>query len=169
MTTISKREYQEAFERERVRISHDLFKNRYGATLQPGWGEPALRGTDEDLLVRALRNEGNCAETLAGILAIWSTEVFPPLDRLLCEVSARYGLVPSARFQEEVKGIHEADRAIRSVLAMDTQRTEGARVELFWSGCEVVGGFLGALGRRAWDYFDRWDPTHITTGEDWTR
>ena len=84
------------------------------------------------------------------------------MDRLVGEVTTRYGLVPSRHFHDSVEGMRRADQAIRSVLIPDPDRSEEQRTRDFWHGCSMVGDFLGKMHRRGWEYFQRWDPALIT-------
>lgn len=160
MISISKSKIE--FESERVRLSHDLLKNQFGAILLPGWSDSGDRGTDRDVVIRALEGETSCHEALEGAVRIWCQDVFPALDQLIHSVSSRYGFVPTDIWERECWSIERADGRIRTILDSGEAGSIRQRAAVFWAACDTVKEFLINLRKCSWKFFERWDAELIT-------
>jgi hypothetical protein len=151
------------FRRERTLVSHDLFKNEFGACLQPGWdaaGDDRLRA--RDIVVRAISGEAEAQEVVHGAVRVWTERVEPALLRFLALVETELGFVTTPAFQEGTATAVAAGKTIRSVLNPGIDPVEGARA--FWQACTDVGVLLSGLGDRPYAYLARWDPSTSRRG-----
>jgi hypothetical protein len=149
-------------ERERVRLSHDLFCNAFGGLLLPGFYDERL--TERDVVLRAIKGDATCrAEALVPALALWRRSVGPALSRFIDDVTVRYGFVTSDSWDQIVTSVREAAARLDvfdwKAICHDQAALDAAKA--FWADCDVIRGFLASIHKSFSIYFLRWDPTRI--------
>jgi len=149
---------RERLEAERVRISHDLFQNRFGGVLLPGWRDDRLRS--DDVVLKALRGDEESRAAVEAAASVWREAVSPALESLLTSISTSYGFVTSPVWDQEVARIRSASATIRGILdptAPEDQATPVERTRRFWEACDALRTFLADLRNRSSEFFIRWD------------
>lgn len=156
--TSSELRSREGLEAERVRISHDLFQNRFGGVLLPGWRDDRLQ--PHDVVLKALQGDEESRATVEAAVSVWRESVAPALETLLSSISSSYGFVTSPAWDEEVARVRSAGVTIGGVLEPNAPGEQAKPVERtlrFWEACDAVRTFLADLRDRSSEFFIRWD------------
>jgi hypothetical protein len=127
-------------EKERRRISHDLFENDFGAFLIPGWRDERLG--DRDVLVLAIAGDPTCGESVRQATSVWATKVFPALERLSTAIATQHDVKRTEAVDRCMNRLRAADRVI-SGFVIDNAPIDCAR--RFWAACDTVREVLSDL------------------------
>ncbi|MFN7914555.1 MAG: hypothetical protein U0Q55_04390 [Vicinamibacterales bacterium] len=145
---------------ERSRVSHDLFKNQFGALLQPGWDS---EGTDRlgprDVVVCAINGDPEARQSVEEAVRVWGEVVWPALDDFLRSVERSLGFIATERFKREHSDLEPSSAAILSVLQPHQSQTAKDAAAAFWTACDRADAILSGLATRPDDYLEGWVST----------
>lgn len=149
-----------AFEKARVRFSHDFLGNDFFVRLGPCWYDGRLGA--EDSVFHALLGDGACQVRVAEALDLWRAVGRSMFDDIVVRASVNFGFVASGEWRRQCPAWMAAADLIEAFVPtpIDASVAGGKALE-FWHSCDVVRRAAENWQKKFPDYFSRWDPSLI--------